>query len=122
MNCQCANCHCGQRFWFWAIIRIFVVLLLIVGAFILGTYVGFGKFLYHFEPRMGMNHMMIAEKECSQNGLAVDCDRVGLPVESHMMAEDMMGMSMNDMGKMLKGKTGDALDKAFLESMISHHQ
>ncbi len=29
---------------------------------------------------------------------------------------------MSDMGKMLEGKTGDALDKAFLEGMIPHHQ
>lgn len=34
----------------------------------------------------------------------------------------MMSMSMADMGKMLEGKTGDALDKAFLEGMIPHHQ
>ena len=33
-----------------------------------------------------------------------------------------MNMSMEDMGKMLEGKTGDALDKAFLEGMIPHHQ
>lgn len=38
---------------------------------------------------------------------------------------DMMGsksMSMNDMTKMLKGKTGDAFDKEFLSEMIAHHQ
>ena len=31
-------------------------------------------------------------------------------------------MSMDDMTKMLNGKTGDELDKAFLEAMIPHHQ
>lgn len=31
-------------------------------------------------------------------------------------------MSMDDMGKMLEGKTGDILNKAFLEGMIPHHQ
>ena len=33
-----------------------------------------------------------------------------------------MGMSMMDMSRMLEGKTGDALDSAFLEMMIPHHQ
>ncbi len=37
-------------------------------------------------------------------------------------SHDMMSMSMSDMSKMLEGKTGDALDKAFLEGMIPHHQ
>ena len=41
----------------------------------------------------------------------------------HMnMSSDPMAMSMADMGKMLEGKTGDALDQAFLEGMIPHHQ
>jgi hypothetical protein len=34
----------------------------------------------------------------------------------------MMGMSMDDMSKMLEGKTGDEFDQAFLEGMIPHHQ
>lgn len=37
-------------------------------------------------------------------------------------AEDGMGMSMDDMSKMLEGKTGDVFDAAFLEMMIPHHQ
>jgi len=40
------------------------------------------------------------------------------PQEEH----DMMDMSMRDMGAMLVGKTGDDLNKAFLEGMIPHHQ
>lgn len=41
----------------------------------------------------------------------------------HMgMNDDAMGMSMNDMANMLKGKTGDAFDQAFIEGMIPHHQ
>jgi uncharacterized protein (DUF305 family) len=39
-----------------------------------------------------------------------------------MSSMDNMDMSMNDMGKMLKGKTGAILNKAFLEGMIPHHQ
>ena len=35
---------------------------------------------------------------------------------------DPMSMSMRDMGTMLAWKTGDDLDKAFLEGMIPHHQ
>ena len=31
-------------------------------------------------------------------------------------------MSMDHMGKILEGKTGDALNRAFLEGMIPHHQ
>lgn len=38
------------------------------------------------------------------------------------MTHDPMDMSMRDMGKMLEGKTGDALNKAFLEGMIPHHE
>jgi uncharacterized protein (DUF305 family) len=34
----------------------------------------------------------------------------------------MMSMSMDDMRLMLEGKTGDDLDRAFLEAMIPHHQ
>ncbi len=37
-------------------------------------------------------------------------------------SHDMMSMSMSDMSKMLAGKTGDALNQAFLEGMIPHHQ
>jgi uncharacterized protein (DUF305 family) len=43
------------------------------------------------------------------------------PTHTMNMA-DPMSMSMADMSQMLAGKTGDALDKAFLEGMIPHHQ
>jgi uncharacterized protein (DUF305 family) len=39
-----------------------------------------------------------------------------------MNMADPMSMSMADMSQMMVGKTGDALDKAFLEGMIPHHQ
>ena len=38
------------------------------------------------------------------------------------MPHDMMSMSMDDMSQMMAGKTGDELDRAFLEGMIPHHQ
>ncbi len=41
---------------------------------------------------------------------------------THHMGGDAMSMSMDDMSAMLKGKTGDAFDKAFIEGMIPHHQ
>lgn len=38
--------------------------------------------------------------------------------------KEMMGMgfSMNDMMKYMEGKTGDEFDRAFLDSMMVHHQ
>lgn len=33
-----------------------------------------------------------------------------------------MGMSMDAMSAALKGKSGDAFDRAFIEMMIDHHQ
>lgn len=45
------------------------------------------------------------------------------PINTSMSpAHDMMSMSMSDMGAMLEGKTGDDLDRSFLEGMIPHHQ
>ncbi|OGI22155.1 MAG: hypothetical protein A2808_03990 [Candidatus Moranbacteria bacterium RIFCSPHIGHO2_01_FULL_55_24] len=35
---------------------------------------------------------------------------------------DMGAMTMDDMTEILKGKTGDAYDKAFIEMMIAHHE
>jgi hypothetical protein len=46
-------------------------------------------------------------------------------MNSNQMNHDNMdhsSMSMDDMANMLKGKSGDELDKAFLEGMIPHHQ
>lgn len=44
----------------------------------------------------------------------------------HMMHDEMMGPSMqdmmHDMNAMLEGKTGDAFDQAFLSEMIVHHE
>jgi uncharacterized protein (DUF305 family) len=44
------------------------------------------------------------------------------PMMHDMSSMDPMDMTMRDMGAMLQGKTGAALDKAFLEGMIPHHQ
>lgn len=51
-----------------------------------------------------------------------------MPDGQMMMNDSMQGMNhdssmtMDDMVNMMKGKTGDDLDKAFLEGMIPHHQ
>ena len=42
--------------------------------------------------------------------------------QSQMMSNHSMSSMMTDMSASLKGKTGDELDKAFLEAMIVHHQ
>lgn len=39
-----------------------------------------------------------------------------------MRSHDPMDMSMRDMSAMLVGKSGDELNRAFLEGMIPHHQ
>ncbi len=51
----------------------------------------------------------------------------GKMLGTHSMHEmndsgDGMGMSMAGMTESLKGKTGDAFDKEFLEQMIIHHE
>jgi uncharacterized protein (DUF305 family) len=50
------------------------------------------------------------------------CAKYTTPMTRMMDMSDPMSMSMADMSKMMAGKTGDALDKAFLEGMIPHHQ
>lgn len=42
--------------------------------------------------------------------------------DTGMMGTHGMNMTMNDMTTALRGKTGDAFDKAFIEMMIDHHQ
>lgn len=73
----------------------------------LGTRWGFGGYTGNTKQMQMMEHMM--EKMHEDGGMMHDSD-------------DMMGMSMDDMAGMLKGKTGDAFDKAFIEGMIPHHQ
>lgn len=40
----------------------------------------------------------------------------------NMMGSPGMGSSMNEMMESMEGKTGEDFDKAFMESMIIHHQ
>lgn len=68
----------------------------------------------------------ISRDESMNENMAEHCKTMpNMPMRTMMNSSgshDMMSMSMADMGKMLEGKTGDALDRAFLEGMIPHHQ
>lgn len=99
---------------FWSWIRIGVVILLIVGAYTWGV-IEWSR----FTPKYGNGPMKYNrplmedyQKKWTQSPQKMD----------HNMTHDPMDMSMRDMGKMLEGKTGDALNKAFLEGMIPHHE
>jgi uncharacterized protein (DUF305 family) len=61
-----------------------------------------------------MKHLM------NQNATSQNMSNMNM--SSMMDMSDPMSMSMRDMGMMLEGQTGDALDRAFLEGMIPHHQ
>ena len=50
------------------------------------------------------------------------CEQYQTQATHTMNMTDPMSMSMANMSQMLAGKTGDALDRAFLEAMIPHHQ
>lgn len=54
---------------------------------------------------------------CKKGPNGMEC-----PMMKGMDSMDHDDMTMGDMVDMLKGKTGDELDAAFLEGMIPHHQ
>ena len=54
-------CHSGYQFWFWATIRIIIVLFMIIGAFFYGMTYGFEKFcqsLDYGSPYIWRGYMM----------------------------------------------------------------
>ena len=135
-NCKCDPCTCKNheschtheghggrcgRFWFWAIIRIAIVLGLIIGAYLLGMKAsGYGTFMDRdFDRRWWYSRNMNQFDERMIKQLNTSRQK-GTP--SPMATHDPMSMNMADMSKMLEGKTGDDLNKAFLEWMIPHHQ
>jgi uncharacterized protein (DUF305 family) len=61
-------------------------------------------------------------EHCQMMPTMAGCERYQTQPTHAMNMSDPMSMSMADMSKMMVGKTGDALDKAFLEGMIPHHQ
>lgn len=74
----------------------------------------------HILPLLGASLLALAA--CSSD-VQPSADAAMDGMDHSMHAEvDHMAMSMDDMAAMLEGKTGDELDKAFLEGMIPHHQ
>ncbi|MCB9804636.1 DUF305 domain-containing protein [Candidatus Peribacteria bacterium] len=59
-------------------------------------------------------------EHCKMMPNMMGCDVYRGGQDARMM--DPMDMSMMQMGQMLAGKTGDDLDRAFIEGMIPHHQ
>ena len=97
----------------YKIVCTLVLITLIVWAYWLGTEVGEKEYRYERgEREWNMMERKMQKGDSSWQDTMMRMD----------MTHDAMSMSMNDMGKMLEGKTGDELDRAFLEGMIPHHQ
>ncbi len=60
-------------------------------------------------------------EHCKEMPTMAGCEKY-VSWDTNSSTHDMMDMSMRDMGKMLEGKTGSGLEKAFLEGMIPHHE
>ena len=60
-------------------------------------------------------------EHCKKMPEMMGCDKYNTTITPNM-PHDMMSMSMDDMSQMMAGKTGDELDRAFLEGMIPHNQ
>lgn len=94
-----------------------------IGAILsLGT-IGIGARMMTWNGTPGNNMMQVKYLNTTDDNGMMNEDME--KVMDHMMGDDeddAMNMSMNDMSEMLKGKTGDDFDKAFLEGMIPHHQ
>ena len=117
-------------------IAILIILLLInvLACFHMGKYRDGGKQMHEMMMQKEGNMMWgdtnendAMKQHCQEMPAMKGCEMYqnlasGMTDHSMMDMEDPMSMSMADMGKMLEGKTGDALDKAFLEGMIPHHQ
>lgn len=78
------------------------------------------------DDAMDMDDMASCCKKCMGGADGMNCmgDKKGMNCmmmgDGNSMNHD--DMTMGDMVDMLKGKTGDELDAAFLEGMIPHHQ
>jgi uncharacterized protein (DUF305 family) len=79
-----------------------IILALVLGVVIGNAFDGSYKYAGKDKDRNGSHHM--------QDGSVMDNDDLSM--------EDMM----DHMNEMLKGKTGDEFDRAFLAEMIVHHQ
>ena len=126
------------------IVRILIVLGLIIGAYYAGLCASYdrsgnGFYNYGSHDRYSMmgngreNFERNGRNSSTENGMM---NHMGMMNQNHtgtmMEMSDMnmmqphsgtgMSMSMDTMTQMLAGKTGDDLDRTFLEMMIPHHQ
>lgn len=95
---------------FWSWIRILIVVLLFIGA-----YAWWVVEWLKSSPRPNFDRQKLNQeypREYRRNGMQ----------QMWPMQHSASDMSMYEMEKMLQGKTGDELDRAFLEAMIPHHQ
>ncbi len=117
-----SNYSLRKGFW-WSALRITTAVVVISGAYIAWVVCGTDRDDYGYYQKWEKNMQMMKyrgpmDREKMSMSDMMNRDSSGMMNSSGMM----MSMSMADMGKMLEGKTGDALDKAFLEGMIPHHQ
>ncbi len=132
---SCSSSWCGWGSFF----RIAIVVLLITWAYACGVWNGAGHRGWYDRDGYGYKNiewgMMRHGGMMGQDDDRDDERRVWtVPVKMMEMnsgmilwgswtgMNDMMQMSMANMSRMLEGKTGDELNKAFLEGMIPHHQ
>lgn len=116
----------------------FLTLFMITQSNVLFTFIGgivgvaFMAGLIQF-TNLGKEHMRDMDASIdNQERAAMQARRAGANGGMHEMPDgsmmhdgmmmDPMSMTMSDMSRMLEGKSGDALDKAFIEGMIPHHQ
>ena len=123
--------NASESSWYsWgAALRIAIAVGLIIAAFVAGVSMGSRDWDRGGDYRRGgmMDGAMGWKKDkmaeyCKTMPEMLGCAKYITPMTHMMDMSDPMSMSMADMSKMIAGKTGDALDRAFLEGMIPHHQ
>ncbi len=110
------------QFGFWSAIRIAIVLLLIVGAFGLGAHHGRIMQYADFDDNSYRNHNYRGDMMHNNTVQKINTIQKNTPIMSMSDSPSMNSRNMPNMAMMLAGKTGEALDRAFLEGMIPHHQ
>ena len=150
VDCKCDPCECkggsccgvskkscSSSWCNWgAALRIAIAVGLILAAFALGLSLGshnkwdrdddrdgYSRRGSMMQDRMDKNIDPMVE-HCKTMTEMIGCEKYQTRTTNNTMnmSENMMSMSMADMNQMMSGKTGDALDRAFLEGMIPHHQ
>jgi hypothetical protein len=101
----------------WSLVRIGLLTAAMIWVFILWVQRGFYEFEKDAMQKNGVKRDLMVE-HCKMMPEMEWCEKYTHSDMNH----DPMNMSMNDMWKMLSGKTGSGLEKAFLEAMIPHHE